>query len=144
MIEGRLASVPLPMQREDRGHQAAASDESQWAATVSVRAEGLLLRDNVERACEPRAGGHGASNNAGWLAGAWDEPAHEQPPRSGRSPKTERAPRYRGQGRGGMVAPILMLHRQRDARYERPCALCERLRTLHEHESSEILLLLAV
>jgi hypothetical protein len=31
-----------------------------------------------------------------------------------------------------MVAPILMLHRQRDARYERPCALCERLRTLCE------------
>jgi len=30
------------------------------------------------------------------------------------------------------VAPILMLHRQRDARYERPCALCERLRTLCE------------
>ncbi len=65
MIEGRLASVPLPMQREDRGHQAAASDESQWAATVSVRAEVLLLRDNVERADEPGSGGHGATRDAG-------------------------------------------------------------------------------
>jgi hypothetical protein len=44
--------------------------------------------------------------------------------------QNETRPRYRGQGCGGLVAPILMLHRQRDARYERPCALCERLRTL--------------
>jgi hypothetical protein len=36
------------------------------------------------------------------------------------------APRYRGQGRDGQVAPILMLRMRRDAPCERPCALCER------------------
>ncbi len=34
---------------------------AQWAVTVAVRAEGLLLRDNVERAGEPGSGGHGAT-----------------------------------------------------------------------------------
>ncbi len=41
--------------------------------------------------------------------------------------------RYRGQGRGGLVAPILVLPMRRDARYERPHALCERHRALLEH-----------
>jgi hypothetical protein len=66
--------------------------DSQWAATVAVRAEGLLLRDNVERAGEPGAGGHGATRDAWWLAGAWDKPAHEQSQRGELSPKTRDAP----------------------------------------------------
>ena len=37
--------------------QTAEPSDSQWAATVAVRAEGLLLRDNVERAGEPGSGG---------------------------------------------------------------------------------------
>ncbi len=43
-------------------------------------------------------------------------------------------PVYRGQGRAaaGLVALILMLHKRRDAHYERPCALCERLCALCE------------
>ena len=42
-------------------------------------------------------------------------------------------PRYRGQGRGGLVAPILVLPMRRGTRYERPHALCERHRALLEH-----------
>ncbi len=42
-------------------------------------------------------------------------------------------PRYRGQGLDGLSAPILVLPGQRDARYERPYALCERHRALPEH-----------
>ena len=42
------------------------------------------------------------------------------------------APRCRGQGRDGQVAPILMLRKQRDAHCERPCALCERACALCE------------
>jgi hypothetical protein len=46
--------------------QTAEPSDSQWAATVAVRAKGLLLRDNVERAAgEPGSGGHGATRNAG-------------------------------------------------------------------------------
>ncbi len=41
--------------------------------------------------------------------------------------------RYRGQGLGGRSAPILVLPGQRDARYERPYALCEHHRALPEH-----------
>ncbi len=41
-----------------------------WAATVAVRAEGLLLLDDMERAGETRSGGRGATGDAGWLAGA--------------------------------------------------------------------------
>jgi hypothetical protein len=36
------------------------------------------------------------------------------------------APRCRDQGRGGLVAFLLKLHKQRGAHCERPCALCER------------------
>jgi hypothetical protein len=74
--------------------QTAEPSDSQWAATVAVRAEGLLfvLRDNVERAGEPGSGGHGATRDAGWLAGAWDEPTHEQPQRGELSPKTRHDP----------------------------------------------------
>jgi hypothetical protein len=69
--------------------QTAKPSDSQWAATVSVRAEGLLLRDNEERAGArepPGSGGHGATKDAGWLAGAWDEPTHEQAQRGEQSP----------------------------------------------------------
>ena len=121
--------------------QTAEPSDSQWAATVAVRAEGLLLRDNVERAGEPGAsGGHGATRDAGWLAGARDEPTHEQPQRGEQSaPKTSRYRHDPGIPESGTRRPGAspyphagMLHRQRDTRYERPCALCERLRTLWE------------
>ncbi len=95
--------------------QTAELSDSQWAATVAVRAEGLLLRETTRsgRASQGRAGTV-TPRNAGWLAGAWDETTHEQPQRGEQSPNlNETRPRYRGQGRGGLVAPILMLHRQR-------------------------------
>ncbi len=49
--------------------QTAEPSDSQWAATVAVRAEGLLLRDNVERAFEPGSGEPGVANDAGWPPG---------------------------------------------------------------------------
>ncbi len=72
--------------------QTAEPSDSQWAATVAVRAEGLLLRDSVERVGEPGSGGHGATRDAGGLAGAWDEPTHEQLQRGEQSPKTRHDP----------------------------------------------------
>jgi hypothetical protein len=93
-----------------------------------------LLGGNLGRAFEPGSGEPGVANDAGWPAGAWDDPVHEQPPKGGLSPVTEYAPGTgRGQGLGGLSAPILVLPGQRDARYERPYALCERHRALPEH-----------
>ena len=42
-------------------------------------------------------------------------------------------PRYRGQGLGGLSAPILLLPVRRDAREERPYTLYEHHRALPEH-----------
>jgi hypothetical protein len=52
----------------------------------------------LERAFEPESGEPGVANDAGWPAGAWDNPVHEQPPKGGLSLVTEyQCPRYRGQ-----------------------------------------------
>ena len=42
----------------------------------------------MERAFEPGSGEPGVANDAGWPAGAWDDPVHEQPPKGGLSPVT--------------------------------------------------------
>ena len=90
--------------------QTAEPSDSQWAATVAVRAEGLLLRDNVERTGQPGSERHGATRGAGWLAGAWDEPTHEQPQRGEQSPKTGHDPGtgVRDAAACMAVAPILI------------------------------------
>jgi hypothetical protein len=44
------------------------------------------------RAFEPGSGEPGVANDAGWPAGAWDDPVHEQPPKGGLSPVTEYDP----------------------------------------------------
>jgi hypothetical protein len=46
----------------------------------------------LERAFEPGSGEPGVANVAGWPAGAWDDPVHEQLPKGGLSPVTEYAP----------------------------------------------------
>ncbi len=82
----------------------------------------------MERELEPGYGYEQVSlvritNDAGWPTGAWDNPAHEQPrwhSRAGyhRPERNGTRPRYQGQQeRGGLVAPILVLPRQRDVRY---------------------------
>ncbi len=55
--------------------QTAEPSDSMWAATVAVRAEGQLYCEitRVERAGETGSGGHGATGDAGWRAGAWDK-----------------------------------------------------------------------
>jgi hypothetical protein len=82
---------------------------------VALRAEGLLLenmRDNMKQAgTVPR--------DAGELAGAWDEPIHEQPQRGEQSSKTRHDPGTGGRDAGAcMVAGPYphMLHRQRSRR----------------------------
>jgi hypothetical protein len=56
---------------------------------MAVRAEGLLLWDTVERAGEAGSGGHGATGDAGWRAGAWDEQTHEQTQKDEQSHKSK-------------------------------------------------------
>ncbi len=46
----------------------------------------------MERAFEPGSGEPGVANDAGWPAGTWDDPVHEQPPKGGLSPITEYDP----------------------------------------------------
>jgi hypothetical protein len=81
------------------------------AAVVAVRAGGLLLWDTVERAGETGSGGHGATGDAGWQAGAWDEQTHEQTQRDEQSQKAKHEQslgrdKLRGSGRAveGAVA----------------------------------------
>jgi hypothetical protein len=57
--------------------------------------------ERVIRAGEPGSSGHGATGDAGWLAGAWDKPTHEQPQGGEQSPKARHDPGT-GQGRGGL------------------------------------------
>ncbi len=59
--------------------------------------------------------------------GTIQHPSDEQPLLGRAIAQSRTRPRYRGQGHGGLVAPILVLPMRRDARYERPHALCERL-----------------
>jgi hypothetical protein len=87
----------------------------------------------VERAGEPGSGGHGATGDRRRVASGRVGQSNPRTTTKGRAiAQSKTRPRYRGQGHGGLVAPILMLHKQRDAHYERPCALCERLRALCE------------
>jgi hypothetical protein len=58
--------------------QTADPSDSLWAAVVAVRAMGLLLWDTVKRAGETGSGERGATGDAGWRAGAWDEQTHKQ------------------------------------------------------------------
>ena len=41
------------------------------------------MAGNLERAFEPGSGEPGVASDAGWPAGAWDDPVHEQPPKGG-------------------------------------------------------------
>jgi hypothetical protein len=99
--------------------QTAKPSDSQRAATVAVRAEGLLLSFNVHgaggRASHAGSGGHatyGAMHKRRRvaLAGAWDEPTHEQPQRGEQSPKTGHDPGtgVRDAAACMAVAPILI------------------------------------
>jgi hypothetical protein len=72
-----------------RGHSAyvrtAEPYDSKWG-TVHVGTG--LAGGNLGRAFEPGSGEPGVANDAGWPAGAWDDPVHEQPPKGGLSPVT--------------------------------------------------------
>ena len=74
------------------------------------------MEGNLERAFEPGSGEPGVANDAGWPAGAWDDPVHEQPPKGGLSPVTVYDPGTRVRDSAAFQAPILLLPVQRDAR----------------------------
>ena len=44
------------------------------------------------KAFGPGSSASGVASDAGWPAGAWDDPVHEQPPRGGLSPVTVYGP----------------------------------------------------
>ncbi len=101
------------------------------------RRAGRLLRDNVERpggrARVGQARCHGKRRGASGRMGRYQTTNNLKGATIAQDDRDTR--RYRpGAGTRWPGGPIFMLHRRRGAldRYERPCALCESLRTLCE------------
>ncbi len=78
----------------------------------------LLLGGNLELASEPGSGEPGVANDAGWPAGAWDDPVHEQPPK-GQLRRSQ-------QTRLGSLPPGLQQRQRRSAtrRRQQPACMC--------------------
>jgi hypothetical protein len=83
-----------PLQnRGSRGRKAERLPGDSWPLRICMFGRLSRLTPNGSSCYwEPGSGEPDVTNDAGWPTGAWDDPAHEQPPKGGLTPRAEHDP----------------------------------------------------